>query len=588
MTPLPPNALPQAQSHLMDGVRTKAGDGTATVSPLTQTEAFAQAATGITSQSKPVALALGRVHNSRHPTINQLPTELLVGIFESCLDTGCHGRYRRDASQLHRICAVCYRWKTVAEASPVLWRYVSGLDPPQHIEKALRLSQPLTITVVYFESPDSLVSKEAFTAAVDPHVARWRRMSMVYEEWDEALEIWERSELPKLHTLEVHSHSSEYPGRSIRLSGGKSLPNLQVATFFRIPLRLDPAQLPGLRALELTAYDNLETTFTTRQLLHLLMGTPRLQSLTLFDVAIDEDVAFQGSITLPNLAYLLLDGVDVDGIRHLLSLIDLPKCKEDLPKIHHSGEIPYHPKKILYYGQNFDILEFQNDGIHFCVGKVDLSASTGSELDGLECMETVARRFAEELTSSQGIQAGIEVPDRLTSPMIDLIFDQLDRFPGVRALHMIQCSGLAPLLTLIGRLGQPKVHGGRVAWHLPHLEAILIKVQHPPFSELRKVLWKRRQAAATTEIKELRILPLDAFLGEECEIQVDYKTGRELDKLQDALGGGQLFWGSEPWKKYINGDGPAITGKPSCLFKVTLRYVAEASPSVLEPLEGHE
>lgn len=216
-----------------------------------------------------------------------------------------------------------------------------------------------------------------------------------------------------------------------------------------------------------------------------------------------------------------------------------------------------------YYGRNFDILGFRDDEIHFCVGEVDLSASAGSGLDVLKCMKIIAHRFTKELTSSHGIRAEIEVTDQLTSPMIDSILDVLDRFPGLRALHVIQNCGPAPLLTLIGRLGRPKVLGDRVAWYLPNLEAISVNVQYLPLSGLNEVCWERRQAAAVMgcpkEIRELRVLPLNTLLGEECRLHVDYKTGWGLDTLQDALGRGQLFCGSEPWRRHVNGDGPKST-----------------------------
>lgn len=90
-----------------------ASDGTMVASlHLAQAEAFEQAATRIMERFKSTAIALRRDHNSLQP-VNQLPPEILVVIFDSCLlhgDEDEEDEFRRDATRLHRLCAVCSRW----------------------------------------------------------------------------------------------------------------------------------------------------------------------------------------------------------------------------------------------------------------------------------------------------------------------------------------------------------------------------------------------------------------------------------------------------------------------------------------------
>ncbi|KAG8893577.1 hypothetical protein FRC01_013498, partial [Tulasnella sp. 417] len=208
-----------------------------------------------------------------------------------------------------------------------------------------------------------------------------------------------------------------------------------------------------------------------------------------------------------------------------------------------------------HYPSDFDVLEFRDNGIGLCTGRFGLSISSGLWLDVVGCMDIVLGRFTTELTASQGIQAKIGTMDRLTSPVIALILDRLNQYLSLRAVQMIQ-SSQAALLTVIGILGQPKVLADGVIWHFPHLENILIDVEHPPFLELGEVFRERRQAAATSgypcAIKELHISPLHSRLEQVANNQVDRKTAVELDKLQDALGGGRLYWRSRLWKTCLD------------------------------------
>ncbi|KAG9041739.1 hypothetical protein FS837_011823 [Tulasnella sp. UAMH 9824] len=546
MTPLSQDALPNAQSPLMDNVRRTDSDGTITAGHLAQAQACEQAATSITSQSKSLAPAFRPDCNIRHHGINQLPTELLVDVFESCLDIDNNeDHFRQDATQLHRICAVCHRWKTVAEGTPRLWCYVSSLDPPQHINKALELSQMLPIAVVY-NNLGSRVSEEAFRATVNPHAARWDQAFLNYDDLDKVdPQVWESSNLSKLHSLEVFSDSAEYTRHPILLNCGQGLPNLQVAKFVNIPLRLTPGQLPGLRMLELTGCEDPETGFSIPQLLQILTGTPQLQRLGLFDIEIEADI----------------NGVDPDRIKQLLSSIHLPQCEKDQNEAHHqvSEEAPTNPDDVSFDERDIDVLDVQDDQMYSLIGRFKLFASAGSDWSVLEYMGMALDGFAKEIASSEHIHVEINITDRPEAPAITSILIRLDQLPNLRSLELVLSPGTAPLLTLIQLLSRPNVVSDRIFWYLPHLEFLFIRAERPPFLELGKLCWVRRRAAeilkCPKEIRELHISPMDESLEEEFRSQVDYKIEQELDRLQGILGKGQLFWGSEPWTKRVNGDG---------------------------------
>lgn len=484
-----------------------------------------------------------------------------MGIFKSCLDTDIENRFRRDGTQLHRICAVCHRWKTVAEGSPDLWRHLSALDPPQHVVKALERSRPMSITVVY--NPfNTRLSEKAFMATVNPYAAIWDEAFMVYGNLDQAgLQVWESSNLPKLHTLGVISYSAEYTRHPILLNCGQEVPNLQEAKFLNVPLHLNPGQLSGLRVLELTQCEGPDTAFTVLKLLHLLKGTPQLRRLGLFNMKIEANVAFPGSITCPSLTCLELEDVDLDAIQQLLSSIHLPQCHRDQDEAHHqvSDEVPTNPVNIPYRERAFAILYVQDDRMYLWMEGPGTFTFAGFGWAVLGYMEAMLEGFAKELASSKHICAVIKMTDRPETPPMSSTLTVLDRLPNLRSLELVLSPGTAPLLTLIQLLGRPSVLPDRVVWYLPHLESLLVRAEHAPLLELGQVCWERSRAAETSkclkEIQELYILPLNELLEEEFKSKVDYKLELKLDRLQGKLGRGQLFWAWEPWRRRVNGDG---------------------------------
>lgn len=456
----------------------------------------------------------------------------------------------------------------MAETNPALWRYVSALDPLDHINKALDLSRSMSISAFYVDEIglDPRVSEEEFMAAVEPHAARWGHAAIFYEDLNGApVQVWESSKLSQLHTLDLRSSSDEYT-RRISLGGELELPNLREATFANIPVWLNPGQLPGLRFLQLSEYRDPGTSFTISQLLHLLRGTPHLEALYLVGVEIVADVKSEESFALPELTELRLDEVNPDGIQLFLSSIRLPKFNEKRHKIRRElpGEAPNNPNRIPYYDRDLDILEFQDSGIIISAGRLQFCAWAEAESSVPQFMGAVLEGLARELTSSQHIHADIKVTNRLGVAAITSILDRLDQCPNFKSIHVTQSKEITPLLTIIRLLGRPKVSLAREVWYFPHLEAISIRVEKLPFLELGAVCQRRGTAAARSgspkEIKQLHIEPLEIVsLGEQLRGQVGYNMKRVLDWLQNILGAGQLFWLFEPWPRGVNGDEPEPT-----------------------------
>ncbi|KAG8909278.1 hypothetical protein FRC01_007032, partial [Tulasnella sp. 417] len=558
MTTLQKDALMQAQIILMDSVRGIASDET--ISPnllLARAEAFDEAADAIARHFKSVSIGLRRNYNSLQP-INQLPRELLTQIFGWCINVTYPDDDRRDATQLHRICAVCHHWKELAEGTPTVWCYVTGLDPLPHIEKALKLSEPMSITVVYHHDEGSPYPESTFTAAVNSHAARWNRASMDYLDLDKDPQAWEWSDLPQLHTVDMTSRSSTYTRAPVLLGGGRTLPSVRVVNLFEIPLRWDERQLPGLRVLSLSGDQITRAIPTTSHLLQLLMGTPELEQLVLSELGIlSDDRAPSMLVRLARLELLQLRVVPLNAIQQVLSSIQLPQLGKhctghDRHRQLHTEEESTKAAQIVQVrqsGSTFDMLRLGDLQVILTTPIFGLLVSPTPGVNIEECWETVLQNFAAVLAASAGVRAEMEMRDGLSAPVIATVVDKLDRFPSIKSVRMVRSqassrvgSGRA-FLAFIQLLGRFEDRADNNVWHLPNLEIVSIDARSPPLSRLAEVCRERRQAAEASghpkAIRELHISPLSAW-SINSHIEVHPTVEEKLDKLQDALGEGQL------------------------------------------------
>ncbi|KAG8903961.1 hypothetical protein FRC01_008913, partial [Tulasnella sp. 417] len=545
------DALAEAQTLLMNSMSESASNGTATANLLlARAETFEHPADAISQDFKLTAPTFRSDSNSLQQ-VNRLPPEVLVAIFEWCLDVDKDNdqlELREDATQLQIICSVCRKWRNLAEESPVLWRFVSGLDPPQHINKALKLSDPMPIAVVYLGGSSARLSEPEFIAAVEPHITRWSRASIVYDDLDNCPQAWEWSELSKLHTLDIVNNAAEYSRSSIVLGGGRELPNVRVVKLFDVPLRWDPGQLPALRVLQLNGYAEPERSPSTSQLLQMLMNMPKLESLCMLNVAMLADDAVQRTVTLPNLGTLQALDVPLDSIRLLLQSIQVPRSTEKCMDHNRTGRPPSEEcsNNSNDYNGKLDVFGFQGYQTRISTGGFELSVFPEPRSEGIEGMGIVLRKFERELAASQGIQAEIGMPN---GPDSSAVLDMLDRLPNLRALHIIQShvSSRAGIQTLIQHLRRQLDVVEKGVWHLPHLETISINNSYLSFPELGAMCRERREATTSgypKPIKELRIAP---WLSLEHHSKSGLTIKEELQILQDALGEGRLFWGDELW-----------------------------------------
>ncbi|KAG8979596.1 hypothetical protein FRB90_008059 [Tulasnella sp. 427] len=547
------DALAQAQM-ILTGSLSRVAEETSTTEDLSklllaQAKAFDDAAISLVAHFNSVSNGFRRHHNSLQP-INQLHPELMASIFEMCLDLADGTAYREDAPQLHIICSVCHLWKEVAEGSPNLWCYVTGLDPLEHIQKALKLSRSMPLTVVHTTDNGFETSETDFTQAISPHVARWRRATLQYAELDKIRQTWEWSELPQITSLHLCCDHGTGGRTSIPLSYGRQLSKLQVLKLLDVPLRWDVGQLPNLRILELYMYEDPERSPTINQLLQILSSTPELESLDLYAVEMRQEAKGLPQVTLPRLKYLSLSDILLNTTTQLVSHLRLPQWEDSPDRVDSNQNQSFkagekgqmrHAKVELHPGR----VKFSAEGTTFDAGFKEEEAS--------EWWEMVLDKIGAALASSGELEVNIGLPVDDPQGVVQVLRN-LNRFKGLKTLNIVRVRHMfsrpndfvKTLKVILGLLRRPRISTYSQSWQLPHIETLSLDAQCLCVSEglLEAVFRERRHAAremaegGPKAIKEFRII-----FGAEMRSDKAPSIGPiNLRSLQDALGDGKLVW----------------------------------------------
>ncbi|KIO22551.1 hypothetical protein M407DRAFT_216289 [Tulasnella calospora MUT 4182] len=267
--------------------------------------------------------------NFRHlnsvPLVHQLPTELLIYIFQSGLDSLPNPDYYRHVSTLSEVCA---RWFFVVQNSPQIWTRISADVKEEGFKKVLQRSSGHLIDINCEVSPIGLGQNpeeylEIFLLNLGAIIGRWRALNL--QCLGDALEgsIREVLRLPafNLERLVLDDDIMELDISDVELFGGDS-PNLKDVRVVGMDCGWSQAAFKGLEKLHLSwvTFDSLEP------ILDILRDCPQLRNLEICECEIKSDIpAATQPVFLPNLQILHLKIDDpTSATEQLLNLISAP------------------------------------------------------------------------------------------------------------------------------------------------------------------------------------------------------------------------------------------------------------------------
>ncbi|KIO22549.1 hypothetical protein M407DRAFT_216280 [Tulasnella calospora MUT 4182] len=116
-------------------------------------------------------------HNVSIP-VHSLPAELLLYIFELCMQYHRTKGYYRSLGELSK---VCIRWYKLVQSSPALWTAITSSEPKSVIALALEKSSNLPLDVVYRDEEEmtNWSDLSSFVAYLQPYMGRLKTMDIV-------------------------------------------------------------------------------------------------------------------------------------------------------------------------------------------------------------------------------------------------------------------------------------------------------------------------------------------------------------------------------------------------------------------------
>ncbi|GJF00719.1 F-box protein [Phanerochaete sordida] len=279
--------------------------------------------------------------------MNQLPVELLLEIFQDCLDST---RSDSHAQQLLRLQRVCLQWYTVIENRSRLWAVIYlATQPPRYVEKALQRSRndPLWVETAAEYAEDEDEDSEPTESSLYPiHIREQAEalMGILKTEMHRirvlVVENWQVQDVVRdnLHAtldapaLEVLRLPAGIPSDSAWFSILMSAPKLQdleVGGFDDLKAwsSLGTASLQSLRKLILSSDYYGEAVPTLPVILHLLRSVPRLEILTLWSMNPDREQPWAATdeiTSLPKLRKLVVEQCGAHNALMLLRSLVLP------------------------------------------------------------------------------------------------------------------------------------------------------------------------------------------------------------------------------------------------------------------------
>ncbi|KAG8914535.1 hypothetical protein FRC01_004022 [Tulasnella sp. 417] len=263
----------------------------------------------------------GRQRNTLQP-VNKLPPEVLSAIFHQVL---AMVSIFDHFTSLFNLAKVSARWRSVIDSTPSLWSYVSSTYPNAGVERALKKSASLPVSVAYR-------SREPELTATTKRGSRdlLRTIKSSGRSWDELIlhlptvgHLKRFLERPSPHLRKLDIEAYGVSDTTVNIFGGKQ-GGLEDVRLIRPTIEWKSEALTGLRRLELGCSMGGFSSLTLTEIVWLLERNPGLQYFSWSGgYRIDEFVP-PDTISLPHLTELSLNELK-EPI--LLNLIHAPSCR---------------------------------------------------------------------------------------------------------------------------------------------------------------------------------------------------------------------------------------------------------------------
>ncbi|KIO31188.1 hypothetical protein M407DRAFT_19809 [Tulasnella calospora MUT 4182] len=477
--------------------------------------------------------------------LNGLPSELICNIFRRVVDSLDP---REDRC---RLMLVCRRWREYVEGSTLLWTTIPGRYGLTYMRRALENSRGAMIDLRCQMS--SAVKPGLFMVEAGPHIARWRSLVVALRSpppLQSALAPLTTTQAPNLELLKIlmarPSHLiSETP---ITLFGGAPAPStLKDLVLTRVPVAIEPLGLSGLVSLVLRGMP----TISTPQLFEILRGSPRLETLRLYDnpklVAIGSQASNIHPIELPKLISLTLNLIDSGGTNCILSNIRLPNRRHVLICANMRG---VNPRSVLFTSAITHLF-------HTTIPTADLPPSViRVETYGDDCMITFRDiAFNVSVDGENRIQ-------EILGWLADALGSKAAEFPvhlihGWSARYTVRLAAV-PLPFVVKHLSipTPVYDPWREAlytamaqapdppssdWFIPQLESLSVGLKTMEMEsqkQLISMLKNRYEGANSTGETELRC-PMNL---RSVELRGEARIEGLAEEIKGILGGVDVFW----------------------------------------------
>ncbi|KIO25117.1 hypothetical protein M407DRAFT_25550 [Tulasnella calospora MUT 4182] len=264
--------------------------------------------------------------------ISQLPTELLVFIFQSTLvrvdfmSNNQPTEALRRTQMIYTMRQVSKRWQGLIDGTPSFWIFILSTLPPHVINATLNRSANLPLSIIYDDPMQPNIhgypSPEEFLRTIAHTRSRWFAIALETKN-NKCLPGYLATPSRLLQTVVVRGSWNEEDTETLELLGGQTdnLHHLRI-NGGSILWKLGP--LNQLKTLELIAE---RLNLAASDIVDLLRAIPLLQQLNINGLF--EPPAHHNSspiITLPHLKVLELSSEDVNALDYILQHIRTPSC----------------------------------------------------------------------------------------------------------------------------------------------------------------------------------------------------------------------------------------------------------------------
>lgn len=239
-------------------------------------------------------------HNVSIP-VHSLPAELLLYIFELCMQYHRTKGYYRSLGELSK---VCIRWYKLVQSSPALWTAITSSEPKSVIALALEKSSNLPLDVVYRDEEEmtNWSDLSSFVAYLQPYMGRLKTMDIVSLGRAEPIIDILRHPMPLLEEVQLVDPFVMWD-TPVNLFQNKA-PRLTDITLEGINCHWDGDSFHGLNTLSIS-WVSFPSGAT---ILDILSNSPQLRKLEINCCRVDRrDTPSLPNVVAPRLSFLHLD-----------------------------------------------------------------------------------------------------------------------------------------------------------------------------------------------------------------------------------------------------------------------------------------